>query len=134
MLTVFLALGAFVHELYARKIASMAEARAKAWAGAMPGCGGALPQLVVSVIRSGTLDALDAVDGSGTIEVPSWLDGIARGEGASDTVAVRAASLGGRSFSVKSQQSIACNERGDDASGGLTTDAVAIIRELIPGL
>lgn len=132
---VLLACIVYAHALYAAKIDSTGKARAEAWQRALPGCEGGLTQLAMGALSGGAFDALATADAFDIVETPAWMSDMGRGVSESPPVTVTASGLlGGYGATLTSRNAIACNEVGDDTTGGLLTNGTDLVRQLIPGI
>lgn len=122
MLTLMMASALFFHSLYAQKLKTQRESRAAAWGKALPGCNSAI-ELVAVWQAVGLADAaLDLNEDSTT--PPTWMS-VGRQEDVTSKT-VTADRLVGGSYTVKTTNSIVCNEKGDDKRG----DVIAVLTQM----
>jgi hypothetical protein len=131
LLALFLAGTVFVHHLYSAKLATITEARSKAWLGALRGCGGGL---IAGILDSvGAISGLSEADHHGLIDAPEWVTDMGRNPESSQTRSVAAGELlGGRVFHVRTSTSVPCNEFGADEDGSLVLNLFGAVRQIVP--
>ena len=123
VLTVCLAVGVFFHALYSARLSSMREARVAAWQGALSGCGGGVATALLSSL--GVITIVTLADEIGLIQGPEWLTGMGRQSGGPATRNVEAGPiLGGRSYRMEYQVSLACNDYADQAADSSNLAAI----------
>ena len=121
MLMLMMAGALFFHRLYSAKLRTMRESRAAAWGQALPGCNSAVELVAlwqaVGLADAATGGALDGLneDSNGA---PQWMS-VGRKEDVKTATATEHAVLGGKSFNLKTVNSVVCNEVGDDHRGDI---------------
>jgi hypothetical protein len=100
----------FAHRLYSAKFATMRQARLDAWARALPGCGGAnIDSILSPASLIDTVNAREVTDD----DVSDWLVDAQRGVGSAGPTTVRGPHGTGTTFRAQARVSVACNEVGD---------------------
>src|SRR6266508_2406730 len=128
MLTTFLLVCYFFHELYIRKLAAMRESRNEAWEAAGKGCGGGLS----GGITGGVGSLIDLLQGDAPDLASAGLRVGAKTNSKHEDVR-SAAALGGRSYGMKSETRVACNEVTVNDSHSMLLDLLEWgFHELIP--
>lgn len=121
MLCMMMAGALFFHRLYAMKMKTQRESRAAAWGQALPGCNSniALVALwqavgVADAVTGGELDGLN----NDSANAPKWLS-VGRESDVKTATATAHPLVGGQTYTLRTTNSIVCNERGDDDRGDI---------------
>ncbi len=121
MLMIMMGSALFFHRLYAMKLQTMRMSRAAAWGKALPGCNSAIELVAlwqaVGVANAASGDAFDGLNEDSN-DVPRWMD-VGREADVKNATVNQDQVIGGRSFDVKTVNSVVCNEKGDDTRGDI---------------
>jgi hypothetical protein len=110
LLVVCLGCVLFAHRLYSAKLATVRQARLDAWGRALPGCGGAnIDSILSPASLIDTVNARDVTDD----DVSDWLVDAQRGVGSAGPTTVPGPHGTGMTFNAQARVSVACNEVGD---------------------
>jgi len=126
MLMTMMAAGLFLHRLYVAQMKALADARLAGWSQALAGCNAGV-DLGAIWSQSGQNAAPPDVD---TESTPGFFGSVGHTAGSASETATAHARIGGGSYTLTAQDSIACNEvaqeRGDVMSliGYVTSNAV----------
>jgi threonine dehydrogenase-like Zn-dependent dehydrogenase len=135
MLLIMMASALFFHRLYAMKLETMRASRAAAWGKALPGCNSAVELVAlwqaVGVANAASGDAFDGLNEDSN-DVPKWMEVGRQADVKSATVNMDQV-IGGKSFELKTVNSVVCNEKGDDTRGDIIGVLQYMWDAIIPG-
>ena len=135
MLMTMMASALFFHRLYAVKLQTMRTSRAAAWSKALPGCNSAVELVAlwqaVGVANAASGDAFDGLNEDSN-DVPQWMSVGRQSDVKNETVTTDSV-IGGKSFDLKTVNSVVCNEKGDDTRGDIIGVLKYMWDAIIPG-
>ncbi|MET0793504.1 MAG: hypothetical protein ABW061_18425 [Polyangiaceae bacterium] len=135
MLMIMMASALFFHRLYAMKLETMRTSRAAAWNKALPGCNSAVELVAlwqaVGVANAASGDAFDGLNEDSN-DVPKWME-VGRQADVKTVTVTEDQVIGGKSFNVKTVNSVVCNEKGDDTRGDIIGVLQYMWDAIIPG-
>ena len=128
MLTLMMAGGLFLHQLYVAQMKAIGDARLAAWSQAMKGCNSGV-DLAGIWKDAGESSAPIDVD---TDSTPSFFGAVSHNSGSASETATTDKQIGSKTYKVTVNDSVACNEVAQNPRGDVLSLVGYISANLIP--